>query len=180
MLYIINEGNSELKGRKFPLPDGVRKILISILSNYKGDKTVDGYKRLNNVLSMDGIAYNEMKRIKNFFDHYSGSEESTEFILNGGDAMRTWVNNTLNTATTAIHDFKQAKKDAGISNAFIKSHNKNRQTKKKNKPTIAKFDTNKPNRKLGDGQIIKYQESIDRKTIVITESQKNRLLKYLY
>lgn len=180
MLHILlTEGNSELQGRKFPIPDGVRNILKTILSSYNGDKTVDGYKRLNNILSMDGIAYNEMKRIKNFFDHYKGSDKSAEFILNGGDAMKTWVNNTLNTATKAIHDFKQAKKDAGISNAFIKTHEKDRQTKKKNKPTISKFDTNRPNKKLGDGQMIKYQENIEKKTVVITETQKKRLLKYL-
>ena len=121
MLNIITE-NSDLKNRTFPLPDGVRKILQNTLDNYKGDKTIDGYKRLNNILNMQTISYHELKRIKNFFDHYNGSDKSAEYILNGGEPMKTWVNNTLYTATKAIHDFKQAKKDAGISNAFIKSN----------------------------------------------------------
>ena len=147
MLHLITE-NNELKNRTFPLPDGVRKILQNTLDNYKGDKTVDGYKRLNNILNMKSISYHELKRIKNFFDHYNGSDKSAEFILNGGDPMKTWDNNTLYTATKAIRDFKQAKKDAGISNAFIRSHSKDRQNKKNNKPTQVKFNINNVNKNI--------------------------------
>lgn len=172
MLHIITE-NNELKNRKFPIPDGVRKYLQKTLDNYNGDKTIDGYKRLNNILSMNGIAYNEMKRLKNFFDNYQGTDKSAEFILNGGEPMKNWVNNTLYTATKAVHDFKQAKKDAGIDNAFIKHHSKDRQNKRKNKPTQAKFDTKNPNRKMLDGNSLKY-ESVN-KTIIISEKQKKML-----
>ena len=163
MLYIITE-NNELKHRVFPLPDGVRKFLQNTLDNYKGDKTVDGYKRLNNILNMQSISYHELKRIKNFFDHYNGSDKSTEFILNGGEPMKTWVNNTLYTATKAIHDFKQAKKDAGISNAFIRSHSKDRQNKKKNKPTQVKFNNNNVNKNILNATSLKY-ENIIRETV---------------
>ena len=190
MLHIITE-NNELKHRVFPLPDGVRKFLQNTLDNYKGDKTVDGYKRLNNILNMQSISYHELKRIKNFFDHYNGSDKSTEFILNGGEPMKTWVNNTLYTATKAIHDFKQAKKDAGISNAFIKSHSKDRQNKKKNKPTQVKFNNNNVNKNILNATSMKYEniirESVDNDaylergngtkhmTIVINEKQHKML-----
>lgn len=167
MLHIITE-NNDLKNRTFPLPDGVRKILQNTLNNYKGDKTIDGYKRLNNILNMETISYHELKRIKNFFDHYNGSDKSAEFILNGGEPMKTWVNNTLYTATKAIHDFKQAKKDAGISNAFIKSHSKDRQNKKKNKPTQVKFNTNNVNKNMLNATSMKY-ENIIRESIDIEE-----------
>lgn len=167
MLHIITE-NNELKNRTFPLPDGVRKILAKTLSNYNGDKTVDGYKRLNNILEMDTISFQEMKRLKNFFDNYRGTDKSTEYILNGGDAMKTWVNNTLYTATKAVHDFKQAKKDAGIDNAFIKHHTKDRQNKRKNKPTQAKFDTKDMSNKMMTNNSLKY-ESILRESIDIED-----------
>ena len=139
MLHLlIEDGNKELKTRCFPLGKGIKKHLLKTLDNYTGDKTIDGYKRLTNILSMEnGIAYSEMKRLKNFFDNYNGSPQSMEYILNGGDEMKTWVNNTLNTATQAVHDYKQAKKDVGMSNAFIKPHEKDRQTKKTNKLTQA-------------------------------------------
>lgn len=167
MLHIITE-NNDLKNRTFPLPDGVRKILQKTLDNYKGDKTVDGYKRLNNILNMQTISYHELKRIKNFFDHYNGSDKSTEFILNGGEPMKTWVNNTLYTATKAIHDFKQSKKDAGISNAFIRNHSKDRQNKKKNKPTQVKFNTDNVNKNMLNATSMKY-ENIIRESVDIEE-----------
>lgn len=164
MIYFLNE-NNDLKNRNFPLPDGVRRILQNTLNQYNGDKTIDGYKRLNNILGMKSISYHEMKRLKNFFDHYNGTDKSSEYILNGGDAMKTWVNNTLHTATKAIRDFKQAKKDAGIKNAFIRHHEKDRQNKKKNKPTQVKFATKDINRKLFNNDSMKYEsvlrESVD-------------------
>lgn len=171
MLHLITESNKELKNRTFPIPDGVRKILQQTLDNYNGDKTIDGYKRLNNLLSMDNISYHEMKRIKNFFDHYNGTDESAEFILNGGEPMKNWVNDTLDIATKAVHDFKQAKKDAGVDNAFIKPHEKDRQNHKKNKPTQAKF--NVTNRNMLNNTTIAYESK--QHTIFITEEQSKML-----
>ena len=74
MIHLLNEENSELRHRKFALPDGIRKHLQNVLNSYNGDKTANGYQRLTNILKMDGIMYNEMKRIKNFFDNYKGSD----------------------------------------------------------------------------------------------------------
>lgn len=170
MLHILNEENSMLKNRKFPIPDGIRKFLNKTLRDYNGSKTIDGYKRLNNILSMQALSYAEMKRIKNFFDNYNGTKNSSEYILNGGDAMKTWVNNTLNTATKAIKDFKTAKKNSGINNSFRREHDKNRQNKKKNKPTMAKFDTNSTN--LINNKTIRYEN----KTIVINKHQYQTLI----
>ena len=128
MLHIITEdGNRELKGRKFPIGKGIRKHLTNILNNYNGDKSIEGYKRLNNILNMeDGIEYNEMKRIKNFFDNYNGTADNIVYILNGGDEMKNWVNNTLDSATSAIRDIKKDKKEMGMKNSFIKNHIKHR------------------------------------------------------
>lgn len=173
--FLLEDGNSELKGRFFPLGNGIRKHLIATLKNYTGDKSSEGYKRLNNILSMEnGIAYEEMKRIKNFFDNFQGNVQSPEYILNGGDAMKLWVNNTLNTATTAIKGFKQAKKDAGFSNAFIKPHEKDRQNSP-GKPTQAKVQTKNVGQKIANNASVRY-ESVKPLTIVITEQQLNRLL----
>lgn len=167
MFQIIFESNQELNNRTFPLPEGIKKHLLKTLQNYKGDKTVDGYKRLNNVLEMNTISYHEMKRIKNFFDTYQGTPKSEEYILNGGDEMNTWVNNTLETATKTVRDFKQAKKDAGMSNAFIKPHQKER-TIRKDKPTIAKIQSKDVAKKLSDHNDIRF-ENKKHKTIYISE-----------
>lgn len=171
MIHLLFEGgNKDLKNRQFPLPKGVRKYLASLLKNYNGDKDIDGYKRLNNVLAMDGIKYQEMKRLKNYFDNFQGDINSDEYKLNGGDVIKTWVNNTLNTATTALRDFKQAKKDAGISNAFIKPHDKDRLINGKIKPTISKFQTKNITNKISKGNDIKY-ETVNHRTIYLSEDQ---------
>lgn len=172
MIELISE-NNELKHRKFGLPDGIRKHLEKIKGEYTGDKMANGYKRLTNILDMNGIAYSEMKRIKNFFDHYTGSVKSMEFILNGGEEMKTWVNNTLGTATKAVHDYKQAMKDAGVHNAFRKPHEKDRQ-KRKDKPTQVKFQTNNATQSLLNGEIMKY-ENISREQSL----NENNILKYI-
>lgn len=137
MLHLLLEGNKELNDRKFQLTSKLKKHLQDTLDNYKGSKSVAGYERLNNILNMDYITYSEMKRIKNFFDNYRGTDESAEYILNGGAPMKFWVNDTLHTATQAIKDFKTAKMNAGFDNAFIRTHEKDKQTKVK-KPTIIK------------------------------------------
>lgn len=170
MLHLlIEDGNSELKHRFFPLGRNIRKHLQATLDNYDGDKTIDGYKRLNNVLSMEnGIAYNEMKRIKNFFDNYKGSPDSPEYILNGGDEMHLWVNDTLSRATQQIRDFKETKKEFNIdNNSFKKEHEKDRQLSP-GKPTYPRIKV-RNGRRSTEGTTIKY-ENVQR-TVRLTEEQ---------
>lgn len=169
--FQLNEGNKELNNRIFPVPKGIRKHLLSTLKNYNGDKTVDGYKRLNNLVNMtDGISYLEMKRLKNFFDNYVGTEKSTQFILNGGDKMKFWVNATLDKATKAVRDHKKALSTVK-DNAFINTHEKFRA---KIKPTKTKFDTKEVSDKMMKGDSIKFES---KKRIFITKDQERSLLK---
>lgn len=169
--FLFEGGNSDLKGRYFPLGKGIRKHLEQTLASYDGDRSVIGYKRLNNILSMEnGIAYNEMKRIKNFFDNYAGSDKSVDYILNGGTPMKLWVDNTLNTATSAIEGFKQAKKDAGAENAFRKTHSKDRQTKVQ-KPKVAKVQTANVVKGVHNNQSVQYESKKRQNVIKITEEQ---------
>ncbi|MCD8206940.1 MAG: hypothetical protein LUD72_03285 [Bacteroidales bacterium] len=140
---------------------------MKVLNGYKGDRTADGWKRLNNTLSADSISYDEMRRIKNFFDNYQGSKDNPEYILNGGEPMRTWVNNSLNTATAAIHDFKQAQKDAGIENAFIKPHEKHKGVAK---PTTKKVQTKNVHKSVGDNNAVRTEDK-KRPTVILSERQ---------
>jgi hypothetical protein len=173
---LFEDGNSELKGRYFPLGKNIRKHLENTLSNYDGDKTSMGYKRLNNVLSMEpGIAYNELKRIKNFFDNYQGTPKSDEYILNGGDFMKLWVDNTLNTATSAVEGFKQAKKDAGIQNAFRKPHKRNGKITVE-KPTVAKVKTANVVKGVHDNNSVQYESKKHGKIVYLTEEQMDGLI----
>lgn len=179
MLYLFEDGNSELKNKKFVLPDGIRRFLTQTLTNFKGNKNAVGYKRLNNLLKMDGIEYNEMKRIKNFFDNFNGKEDSIEFQLNGGKAMQTWVNNTLSTATNVVKNFKNAKKEAGIANSFIKPHTKNRLTKNATKVTTVKPNFNKSTiSNVFNDEAFKFENNCV-KYVIVSENQIVELLKEL-
>lgn len=176
MLHLITEGNKELKNRYFVLPNGIRKHLQQTLDDYNAsgaDRSIDGYKRLNNILSTEnGISYEDMKRIKNFFDNYKGTPENQTYILNGGDAMHTWVNNTLNTAEKAIKDKKQALKDAGVENAFIRHHTKSDINKRASTPTTARIQTNNANKNIGDNNSnLKFESTDEKHTVILTEEQ---------
>lgn len=172
MLHLVNE-NSELKGRRFQIGTNLLKHLETTMANYNGDKSVEGYKRLHNIISMadnGGIKYEEMKRLKNWFDTHQLAKETEEYILNGGDEMRTWIDSTLNRATKAVKDWKQARKDAGEKNVFIKAHEKDRQNKRKNKPSVSKFKTNDTVNAIINNKAIRY-ESKSSKTVIINERQ---------
>ena len=170
MIHFINEdGNKDLKGRKFMLSKGIKKHLLNTLNSYNGDKNIEGYKRLVNILSMEnGIDYNEMKRLKNFFDNYNGTNQNVTYILNGGDEMKNWVNNTLTSATTAIKDIKQDKKNVGMENVFIKKHNKDKGLKP-SKPTQKIIKTTNLGQNLNNNNNIR-NESVQH-IIYLTEQQ---------
>lgn len=156
MAYFISEGNKDLIYKHFILPNGIKNILKKTLKNYKGSKMINGYKRLKNILSANALSYSEMKRIKNFFDNYAGTNKSAEYILNGGMPMETWVNNALNTATSTIKSHKQALKDMGVKNAFRKPHEKNRRINPK-KTTIAKMQTDNISQRIKNNNVIKFE-----------------------
>lgn len=171
MLHLLTEENSDLKGKRFFLPDGIRKFLQKIVGLKPWNKKSQGYQRIHTILENESITYEDLKRIKNFFDSYAGSPKSDEYILNGGEPMKTWVNNTLSSATKSIKDFKTAKKEAGFHNAFKKPHEKDRQTKPKETPSIAKFKTNNLSSDIANMTNIKFEGKEKGNIFCITESQ---------
>lgn len=162
-------GNSKLKGKYFIIPYGVMKHLKSTLSSNKESSGKEYYEHLSNMISNGKIPYGDMKKIKSFFDNYQGDENSIEFILNGGNIMRNWVNMTLNSAVNNIKNIKYAEKEAGIENAFIKPHEKNRQTKNSTKVTYSEpnIDGN-VTKNFANNKAYKYSEN---KIIIIKNSQ---------
>ena len=70
------------------------------------------------------LEYNHMKRIKNWFDTFEGNHNDMEYRLNGGKTMHNWINSTLNKETEALKGPKKIKMETGLSNQFIKDHEK--------------------------------------------------------
>jgi RPA family protein len=140
-------GNSELHGKYWTCPEYVINALKTAVDRYeslnKNDKNSEGYKRAKGILNNNLIEYSQMKRIKNWFDTFEGDHSDMEYRLNGGKTMHNWVDSTLNRETEAIKAPKKIKMETGLSNQFIKSHNKDvnkitRQTLKANLPKLHK------------------------------------------
>tara|TARA_Y100000389_G_scaffold81463_1_gene78027 strand:+ start:2517 stop:3050 length:534 start_codon:yes stop_codon:yes gene_type:complete len=131
-------GNSDLDGKYWNCPDYVlncfKNAVKTFESTNKDGKQTEGYKRAKNILEQKMIEYKQMKRMKNWFDKFEGDHNDIEYRLNGGSTTRNWVESTLNKETQAVKAPKKIKGETGLSNQFIKQHNKN--TNKVNRETL--------------------------------------------
>lgn len=109
------------------------------------NSNVDGYLRNKELQDQDFISYKQLKRIKNFFDHFVGNHNEPSFVLNGGVEMKNWVNNELRRMREFVKTTKKHKMDTGMQNQFNKSHEKkdftNVRPSQKHKSTVEKYDT---------------------------------------
>lgn len=174
MLYLCErggDGNSQLKGKFFTLPIGIKKTLDGIVKKYADQSHHKDYHRLLNIFNSGKVEYDTLKKIKSFFDNFYGDEKTLDYQLNGGDDMRMWANMTLGSATNRIKDMKQAKKSVGMKNAFIKPHTKNRLTKNSTKVTAPKVNMNgSVIKNVANGDNIRY-ESKNHMKIILTNGQ---------
>jgi len=113
--------NSALENKYWELSDELINHLNKIFNAYKGDKTVQGYKRLKDLIDSKECSYQQMKRIKNFFDTFSGTRNDTPYLLNGGTKMKNWVDECLSNARQDIKGKKTAMMNIGMDNQFQKN-----------------------------------------------------------
>ena len=118
MENLLKEENSELKNKYWEPSEELLNHLTRIFNAYKGDKTNEGYSRLENLLQTKEISYQQMKRIKNFFDTFQGSINDTSYLLNGGSKMKTWVDECLGVARQDIKGKKKSMMYVGMDNQF--------------------------------------------------------------
>lgn len=173
MVHFITEGgNKELKDRRWVIPDGVRHHLEDVLKNNDKDKlssnhtTKEAYDHLEYILGLDnGIDYNEMKRIKNWFAKNSNATKTKQYELYGGSMMHTWVVNALNTAVKIVKSDKESKQKAGINTREKDERNRDLNAKVDDKtPTYNPATLNKLNR-------LKELSSLQERKIIVSESQ---------
>ena len=168
-------GNKDLKGKEYPVPDKLMKHLRSVLANYQGRHDAKYYSHLEGIVQRGRIPYGDMKKIKNFFDNFVGDEKkNVDFLLNGGLPMKMWVNLSLNGDVERIKGFKQAKKDAGIENAFIKPHEKDRMNSNPGKTTVSKPVTKDVSKNLMNGVTFKFESR--GKTIILDKEMLREML----
>tara|TARA_R110000824_G_scaffold104840_1_gene248568 strand:- start:1318 stop:1854 length:537 start_codon:yes stop_codon:yes gene_type:complete len=168
-------GNSDLHGKYWKCPPYVKNCLTNAVKRYdsinKNGKPTEGYKRAKGILEYDKIEYKQMKRIKNWFDNFKGSHEDMEHRLNGGKTMHNWINSMLNKETQAIKGPKKIKMETGMSNQFLKQHEKD--NNKINKNSL-KLKLPKLSKDVG-GQVWRgkpvYEEIEKIKKLIIYESK---------
>jgi len=117
--------NSSLYNKKVKLPDTLIKHLEDCFNSVSADSNVEGYNRNQEIRSSGLATYQQIKRIKNWFDGFSGKKEYAPFILNGGDRMSNWVNAALQQMRNSVSNSKKIKSDGGMSNQYLDSHEKN-------------------------------------------------------
>ena len=117
--------NSKLYNKSIPLPDEKRQHMATSRNMVGGNpQSGDGLKRNKELQEKKSISYQQLKRIKNYFDTYNGDFKDSEFILNGGFKMKSWVDMTLNQLRTNIKMTQQNRANAGETNQFISTHKK--------------------------------------------------------
>lgn len=117
--------NKEIYDKEIELPENYREHLKVCFQKVKNpDKHGEGFKRNQELQNQRFIGYPQLKRIKNFFDGFTGNQEDPEFVLNGGFEMKNWVNDELRKMREFGDLSNRNKMDAGMQNQYIKPHEK--------------------------------------------------------
>lgn len=88
--------NSELYGQEIVIPDEVINHLTICFENVpSSNSNTEGHNRNQELRDTGYVTYQQLGRMKNWFDSFQGKKEDAPYVLNGGDYMYNWVNNTL-------------------------------------------------------------------------------------
>lgn len=117
--------NKDLYGHKVPIPEEVVIYLQQCHDAAEGaDENTEGYRRNQELRNSKEATYQQLKRMKNFFDNFNGHENDLPFILNGGHYVKGWVDRTLGSMRDGNNLGKEIKSDV-LPNQYIQSHEKN-------------------------------------------------------
>ena len=117
--------NSKLYGNIIMIPSSLLKHLEECFGSIQGDTNTEGWKRNQELRQSKQVTYQQVKRIKNWFDNYGGNKEDSPFILNGGDRMKNWCDEVLKVWRANVDGGKKIKSDTGMQNQYIDNHEKN-------------------------------------------------------
>lgn len=88
--------NSNLYNKTIELPKEVLEYLQSCFEYIpNSDSSIEGHKRNEELRNSGYVTYQQLGRMKNWFDNYDGDGTDAPFILNGGDYVRNWTNDTI-------------------------------------------------------------------------------------
>ena len=87
--------NQELYDNTYEVDQVVLDQLQGALQKYN-DPNLDGHKRATGILNDPKMTYQQLKRVKNYFENMPEGHTDAEFQLNGGDVMYNYANRVLN------------------------------------------------------------------------------------
>lgn len=104
--------NSSLYGKNIELPKEIVEYLQTCFDHIpNSDSSIEGHKRNIELRDAGYVTYQQLGRIKNWFDNYSGDGTDAPYILNGADYMKNWVDTTLQGMRNVDNQSKQIRKD---------------------------------------------------------------------
>jgi len=104
--------NKDLYGNKVSIPEDVLRYLDECNTAAKGaSETTEGFKRNKDLREKKEITYQQLKRMKNWFDNFEGKENDLSYILNGGHYVKNWVNETLRGMRDGVRLPKEVKSE---------------------------------------------------------------------
>ena len=112
--------NSKLRGVTITIEKDVNHHLKKIFNAYCGNRNVEGYTRLKNLCDSKDISYEQLARVKNFFDNFTGKKSDTPYLLNGGTKMKEWVEMSLSNMRDGVENKKKNMSNVGMPNQYQK------------------------------------------------------------
>ncbi len=97
--------NKDLYNKKIKFPEEMKEHMKSSFSSVQGaDQNTEGFNRNQELQGQSTITYQQLKRIKNFFDNFNGIPNEPSYILNGGEKMKGWVDGALRFLRDSIYN----------------------------------------------------------------------------
>ena len=114
----LSESNKELVDNTYQIPEKLYKTLCANHNRVKNNSNIKGIQRLGNLVNNRAISYNEMYRLKNYFENLP--QNDSEYILLGGNEMVRWIDQQLKSSTSSSKNTKEIKKMLGMKNVYQK------------------------------------------------------------
>ena len=88
--------NSNLYNKTIELPKEIMEYLQTCFEHIpNSDTSIEGHKRNEELRNSGYVTYQQLGRIKNWFDKYDGDGTDAPYILNGADYMKNWVESKI-------------------------------------------------------------------------------------
>ena len=88
--------NNNLYNKIIELPKEIVEYLQSCFDHIPtSDPSIEGHKRNEELRNSGYVTYQQLGRIKNWFDKYDGDGTDAPYILNGADYMKNWVESKI-------------------------------------------------------------------------------------